>query len=74
MANMTLSIPDDLYQKIKKHPSIRWSDVIRRSINEKVEDLEIMDSITEKSTLTKNDAEDIAKTINDRVAKRFGLK
>lgn len=31
MANLTLSIPDDLYEELKKHPAIRWSEVARQS-------------------------------------------
>ena len=29
---MTLSIPDDLYKEIKKHPHIKWSEAAREGI------------------------------------------
>ncbi len=32
MANMTLSIPDPLYEEMKKHKEIKWSEVARKSI------------------------------------------
>ena len=34
MPNITLSIPPDLYKKMKEHPEIKWSEVARRAIAE----------------------------------------
>ncbi len=36
MAHITLSIPDEVYEKMKKHPEIKWSEVSRQSIIEKM--------------------------------------
>lgn len=36
MAHITLSIPDEVYKEIKKHPEIKWSEVARQSIIEKI--------------------------------------
>jgi len=36
MANMTLSIPDELHRKMKKMSDIRWSEVARRAIEKRV--------------------------------------
>ena len=35
MAHITLSIPDETYESMKKHPEINWSAVARASIIEK---------------------------------------
>jgi len=35
MAHITLSIPDEVYEEMKKHPEIKWSEIARRSIIEK---------------------------------------
>ncbi len=35
MAHITLSIPDEVYKKMKEHPEIKWSEVARQSIIEK---------------------------------------
>ena len=35
MAHITLSIPDEVYKKMKEHPEIKWSEVARQSIVEK---------------------------------------
>ena len=64
MPNVTLSIPGPLHEKMKKHSEIRWSEVVRKSISEKIEDLEIMDKITKKSRLTRADVDEIAHKIN----------
>ena len=35
MAHITLSVPDSVYEEMKKHPEIKWSEVARKSIIEK---------------------------------------
>jgi len=37
MAHITLSIPDELYDEMKKHREIKWSEIARRSIREEVD-------------------------------------
>ena len=67
MTNVTLAIPDDLHTKMKEHSEIRWSEVVRKTIAEKVEMLEAMDTLAKKSKLTKKDVEEIAHKINKEV-------
>jgi predicted CopG family antitoxin len=64
MTNMTLAIPDDLHQRMKKHSDIRWSEVVRKSIAQKVELLDMMEKIARKSKLTKSDVNELAHKIN----------
>ena len=40
MANITLSVPDDLRRRMKKHREVRWSEVVRRAIADYLESLE----------------------------------
>ena len=40
MANITLSIPDELYRKMKKYSEIKWSEVVRKAILEYIERIE----------------------------------
>ena len=40
MPNITLSIPEDIYKKMKKYSEIKWSEVIRRAIVDYLEKLE----------------------------------
>ncbi len=34
MPNITLSVPPDLYRRMKRHPEIKWSEVARKAIAE----------------------------------------
>ncbi len=70
---MTLSIPEELHKKMKKHSDIRWSEIARRSIEQRINDLEAMEKITSKSKLTQKDADEIAEKIKRGIAKRHGL-
>lgn len=47
MANMTLSIPDDLFKELKKHSYIKWSEVARIAFEEKVNTLDRIDVFKE---------------------------
>jgi hypothetical protein len=71
MTNMTLSIPEELRKRMIKFSEIRWSEVARKSIEQRVNDLEVMNKIASKSKFTKKDAEELSKKINSRMAKRF---
>ena len=73
MGNMTLVMPDELQEKMKNHSEIRWSEVVRKAIQKKIEDLEFLDKLTAKSKLTPKDVMEISKKIDANVAKRLGL-
>ncbi|MBS3155801.1 hypothetical protein J4413_01045 [Candidatus Woesearchaeota archaeon] len=73
MGNITLSIPEELQKKMKKHSDIRWSEVIRKTIQRRIEDLELLDSLTTRSELTQEGALEISKKIDASVAKKLGL-
>src|SRR3972149_3986325 len=55
MANLTLSVPDALYEEMKRHPEIRWSEVARQALARKLEDLGRLDALLAKSTLRERD-------------------
>lgn len=71
MTNMTLAIPEELHRKMKQFSEIKWSEVARKAIEQKVKDLETMNKIASKSKLTKKDVEEISKKIKRIAAKRF---
>mgnify|MGYP001571486543 FL=1 len=74
MTNITLSLPDDLRKRMTKFNEIKWNEIARRSIEERLNDLEEMERIVSKSKLTKKDAEGIAEKIKKGIAKRHGLR
>ena len=68
---MTLSIPEELHKKMKQMSEVKWSEIARRAIEERINDLEIMNKIASKSKLTKKDVEEISEKIKRAAAKRF---
>ncbi len=74
MANLTLSIPDDLHEKMKEHSEMRWSEIARQAIQKKIEDLEMLENLTKKSRLSRHNAMKISKSIDRNVAKKLGYK
>jgi len=71
MVNMTLSISEELHQKMKQFNEIKWSEVARRAIEQRVYDLEIMDKIASKTKLTQRDALELAQKIKKSATQRF---
>ncbi len=71
MANMTLAIPDKLHKKMKQMSEIRWSEIARRAIEQRIEDLEIMNKIASKSKITNKEIKEISKKIKRSAALRF---
>jgi hypothetical protein len=73
MVNMTLSISPELHERMKKLSEIRWSEIARRAIEERINDLETMNRIVAKSKLTKKDVEEISDKIKRGISKRHGI-
>lgn len=74
MPNVTLSIPKDLHLKMKTHSEIRWSEVVRKTISDKIETLDLIDKLTSKSKLTEKDVSLIANKVDKGVARKLGLR
>ncbi|OGS66522.1 MAG: hypothetical protein A3K59_08595 [Euryarchaeota archaeon RBG_19FT_COMBO_69_17] len=70
MTNLTLSVPDDLYEEMKKHPEIRWSEVARQALVKKLDDLGRLDALLSGSKLTDEDVDEIAKSVKVGVWKK----
>lgn len=80
MANVTVSVDDDLKARMDDHTEINWSQVARDAFEEKLVDLEtieklkdfeLMDEIASKSELTDDDVEEIAERIDREMAAEF---
>ena len=71
MTNVTLSIEEEVYNKMKKHSEIKWSDIARQAFEKKVKELHWIDNLLEKSELTEEDAERIGHKIKREIRKRF---
>ena len=70
MSSMTLAIPSDLRAKMKLFPEINWSEVARQAILLKTRQLDQLNRLLSKSTLTEQDTIEIGRQIKRRVWKR----
>ena len=43
MVNITVSIPEDLYNKMKKYSEVKWSEVVRKALVEYIGRLEVIE-------------------------------
>jgi len=71
MANMTLSVPEDLHKKMRLHTELKWSDVARQAFEKKLKEIELAERLLSKSELTEEDAEMIGHKIKSRIRRRF---
>lgn len=72
MASLTLAIPEDLREKMRRFPEINWSEVARQAIQQKAKLLEKMDFILASGGLTEDEAIELTKEVKKRVWKKHG--
>ena len=62
MTNITLSIEDSVYKRLKKHSEIKWSEFVRKTVKQRLDELDRLDkSHSKESILTMFASEDILK-------------
>ncbi len=71
MPTMTLSVPNDLYDIIKSHKEIKWSEIARRAMWEYAMKLNLLDKILEKSEFTEKDAMEMDKIIKRSLREHY---
>jgi hypothetical protein len=71
MVTMTLAIPEELKHKMDTFPEMNWSAVARAGIQERITMLEKFREFTKDSTMTEEDALELGRKVNMRVAKRY---
>jgi len=71
MGNMTLSMPDAVQKEMKNFSEIRWSEVARKAIIEKLESLQLAEKLAQKSKLTQEDVAEFSKKIKSLATQRF---
>jgi hypothetical protein len=69
--NITLTVPPELHRKMKAHPEVKWSEVVRRILAQRIQDLERMNALTRRSTLTLADVEELDRLIKEGLRRRF---
>ncbi len=71
MPNITLAISEELHKKMKMLNEVRWSEVARRAIEQRVNDLNTLNELASKSKITDEDIEEISKKIKRAAAIKF---
>ena len=71
MANMTLSIPEQLHRRIRRHTELKWSDIARQAFESKLKEIEFLEKVLKNSQFTEEDAEIIGHKIKAEIRKRF---
>jgi len=62
MTNITLSINDDVYKKMRKYSEIRWSEFVRKVIQKRLAELDSLENNRDKEgILTMLASEDVLK-------------
>ena len=74
MVNITLSVPEELKNKMERFRIINWSEVAREAFVEKMKQLEILESFSKQSELTEEDALRLGRKVNKELAKRYGIR
>jgi preprotein translocase subunit Sec63 len=74
MANIVLSIPNDLQAEMRQFPKVKWDEVARKAIISRLDSLkslERMNQIAKKSKLTQKDINELSRKINASANKKF---
>ena len=71
MGNITLSIPDEIHKDMRNFSEVKWSEVARKAIIEKLEALRLAESLAKKSKLTEKDIKEFTKSIKREATQRF---
>lgn len=71
MVSMTLSIPEEMKAKMDEHPEINWSEVARQSIDQKLTELEFLETFKSESELSVDEAVELGRRVNEELAARY---
>ncbi len=69
MATLSVSVPDELKQKMLELDEVNWSAVARNAFEEKIGQITFFKKMASKSKLTEKDAQELGKKINEKIDK-----
>lgn len=62
MTNITLSIDDEVYRKMRRYSEIKWSEFVRKIIKRRIQELDMLEKNPKKeSILTMLASEEVLK-------------
>ena len=71
MGNITLSVPENVNKEMRQFSEVKWSEVARKAIIEKIETLRLAESLVKKSKLAEKNVEEFSKKIKSEATRRF---
>ena len=71
MTTLSVAVPDTLKKKMTQLEEVNWSAVARHAFEQKINQIEFLQSLAKKSKITAKDAEEVSTKINKSMAKRF---
>ncbi|GBE20156.1 MAG TPA: hypothetical protein ENG87_04615 [Candidatus Pacearchaeota archaeon] len=51
MTNITLSINNEVYKKMRKYSEIKWSEFVRKMIKKRIDELEKIENYPDKESI-----------------------
>ncbi len=70
MAHITLSIKDQTYNEMKHYSEIKWSEVARKAIEKKVQQLKLLETLLNEEGDLPQNLEELQKKIKNEIAKK----
>jgi predicted CopG family antitoxin len=51
MTNITLSIEEEVYKKMRRYSEVKWSEFVRKMIKKRIGELEMIEKMPEKESI-----------------------
>lgn len=67
---MTLALPDELHDKLRRHPEVKWADIARRAFQQELDKIDVLDMLLADSKMTDEKAIEWGRRIRHGAAKR----
>ena len=71
MVSITLAVPEDMKREMDTFPEMNWSAIAREAIKQRLIMLQKFREFTKDSTMTEEDALELGRKVNKRLAKRY---
>jgi hypothetical protein len=71
MGNITLALPEELHDIVRRHGEIKWSEIARRAMWEYAMTLELLDRLAKNSKLTEEEIMALDPEIKKSIFKHY---
>lgn len=68
MVNLTVAVPEELREEMRRHRTVKWPEVVRNAIAAELERLHAFDKLLEESRLAVDDAVELGREARRRAA------